>query len=89
MRTASGLCCTDSFLAFPAFSIILISQWYVGVRTHQSCPQTTPSMQALREGLVSYVDFLRLGAISLHKNRRLESDWSLVNKYVILTHHDV
>ena len=45
-------------------------------------------MQALREGLVSYVEFLGPEAISLHENGQLESDWSLLNKYVILTHHD-
>ena len=35
-----------------------------------------------------YVDFLGPEAISLHENGRLESDWSLLNKYVIVTRHD-
>ena len=34
---------------------------------------------------MSYIDFLGPEAISLHKNGRLESDWSLPNKYIILT----
>ena len=48
-----------------------------------SRPQTTPSTQAARESLVSYVNFLGLEAISLHENGRLGSDWSLLNKHVI------
>ena len=51
----------------------------------QSSPQITPSMRALRESLVSYVNFLGSEAISLHKNGRAKSDWSLLNNYIILT----
>ena len=45
------------------------------------------TLYASSESLVSYVDFLGPEAISL-ENGRLKSDWSLLNKYVILTHHD-
>ena len=37
------------------------------------------------ESLVSYVNFLGSEAISLHKNGRAKSDWSLLNSYIILT----
>ena len=61
---------------------------YNQITVSSSRPQTTPSMQAPREGLVSYVEFLGPETISLHENGRLESDWSLLNKCVILTHYD-
>ena len=55
---------------------------------YRNCTSLVPSMQAPREGLVSYVAYLGPQAISLHENGRLESDWSPLNKYIILTHHD-
>ena len=36
-------------------------------------------------GVIS-IDFIRLEAISLHENRRLKSDWPLLNNYIILTY---
>ena len=65
-----------------AASIAVFSLWMPLQSTESSLvPRPHPLCKLWEiEGLVSYVNFLGLEAISLHKNGRLKSDWSMLKK---------